>query len=167
MNRPYTADYGGRQVDLEWLQSILQPRSTPQRLYMQFAPNTKIVAGMQKMAQRFTNTFLTAAGDVKFDPDFGTPFWSDLFRGVAQNMGRVVRAITQAMLFTLDIMQAEDVQTAVYGELPLDEQIADATLESYSVDRNSGTLLFEIALVNKQGDSYVYTLPVQAVRSGT
>ena len=165
MIRPSAIDYNGRQVDIEWLQSILAPTLSAQRLHMQFDPNTKIVAGMQKMAQRFTNTFLTAVGEVKFDQEFGTTFWSDLFRGVAQNLGQVAVAVVQAIMFAVDNLQGDDLQTDVYGELPDDERIADATLLDYSIDRNTGTLQIRIELVSAAGSSYVYTIPVQAIRS--
>lgn len=157
-------DYNGRQVDIEWLQTILAPKITPTRLYMQFSPNTKIVAGMQKMAQRFTNTFFTIIGDIKFDPEYGTTFWDDLFHGVAQNMGRVVSAITQAMLYALDAMQGDDTNTTTYGEIADDERIVEADLLDYSIDRNSGTLFIKIKLTSLAGDAYVYTVPVQAIR---
>ena len=165
MNRPSTIDYNGKQVDIEWLQTITAPRQTAQRLHMRFAPTTKITAGMQKLAQRFTNTFLSTTGDIKFDQEFGTTFWHDLFRGVAQNMGRVAVAVVQAIVATLDIMQADDSETELYGDIGDDERIVDATLLDYSIDRNSGTLILRIELTNRAGATYVYVVPVQARRS--
>lgn len=165
MMRPSTVDYNGRQVDIEWLQSILTPNTSAKRLYMQFSPDTKIVTGMQKMAQRFTNTFLTIVGDVKFDQNFGTTFWDDLFSGAAQNLGRVAAAVVQAIMFAMDSIQEDDALTDVYGELPDDERLEGATLLDYSIDVNNGVLSIQIELTSLAGGSYTFVLPVQAIRS--
>jgi len=165
MMRPSTVDYNGRQVDIEWLQSILAPNTSAKRLYMQFSPDTKIVTGMQKMAQRFTNTFLTIVGDVKFDQNFGTTFWDDLFAGAGQNLGRVAAVTALAIMYARNNMGEDDANTEVYGEIPADERIKNATLLDYSIDVNNGVLSIQIELTSLAGGAYTFVLPVQAIRS--
>ena len=163
--RDYNTDYSGRQVDIEWLQSITRPRTDPTQLAFSFTSNTKIVTGLQRLAQRFTLTFLTNLQDIQFDQTFGTTFWRDLYRGAAQNIGRVAVAVNRAMLAALAQMQAEDVDTDTYGDMEPDDQISRATLVNYAIDRTTGTLNIEISIQSQAGTSYTYVLPVQAVRT--
>lgn len=164
MQRPTTTNYSERQVDIEWMQSVVKPKTAPTQLGLSFTSGTKIVTGMQKMAQRFTSIFFTMAGDVNFDQDHGTDFLVDVMRGAAQNIGQVAVAVNQAIVDVLEQMQSDDLDTT-YGDQPDDERIVNASLLDYRIDRATGTLFVRIELTNALGAAYTYVLPVQASRT--
>lgn len=162
--RPFTTDYSDRQVDVEAMQSISTPAGvTP--LAFTLGPTSRIIAGMQKLAQRYTILLLTTLTDVHYDQAAGTSFLVDMYRGAAQNPGRLNFVFAFASSDVLAQMREEDAQTAIYGDIPADERIANATLEEWSVDYTTGTLYLRVLLTNIEGDEYVYILPATVVRS--
>ena len=161
----FTTDYSGRQVDVEFMQTVTKPASLiPLHLSWQSSP-PKIVTGLQKMVQRYTVCLLTRLGDVLFDQTFGTTFWSDILRGAAQNSGQIQAAMAFANADVLTQMRSEDADTTTYGAIPEDERLAAAQLIGFTVDSNTGTFQLQIQLTSVQGDSYTYILPVTVARS--
>jgi hypothetical protein len=163
--RPYTTNYSGRQTDVEFMQTILAPRGMT-RMYLSFTRQpVKMVAGMQKLAQRFTLLLLTRLADVHFDPVAGTDFISEVLRGAGQSAGLIGATFALASTDVILQMRREDRQVDVYGTIPLDEQIASATLESFDVDYGTGTLQLHVALENAEGAAYTYVMPVTVART--
>lgn len=162
--RPYSKDYNSRQVDIEWLQTILLPRIDSVELALAFSENTKIVTGMQKLVQRFTNVFLTTIGEVKFDTTYGTNFWPDMLAGAAQNLGQVAVVVSRANAQARRIIDADDSEVDIYGEIPLDEQLDAVDLIDFNYDQVTGTLSLKQLITNRAGETYTYVIPVQAVR---
>lgn len=166
MSQVQTTDYSNRQIDLEIMQTIVKPASITMLALSLTQYPVKAVTGMQKLAQRFAVTFLTQLGDVHFDQTFGTEFWSNLVHGSGQNTGQLRVVLTLASSEAAALISNDDVD-AVYGIVPADEQLANATLLDFNVDTATGTLYLQIGLTSKAGDSYVYVVPLPLTGSGT
>ena len=158
--RTYTTDYSNRQIDLEIMQTVVKPDDIIMLSLSLTKQCVKAITGMQKLAQRFAVTFLTQLGDVEFDQTFGTEFWTTLVQGSAQNAGQLQVAITLAISEAVGIMNNDDANDTVYGAVPADEQLADASLIDFNVDTTTGTIYLQIELTNVAGASYVYVLPL-------
>lgn len=162
--RPSTIDYSNRQVDIEWLQTIFEPSVDPVQLNLNFSTNSKIVTGMQKLAQRFTNVFLTFVGDVYFDPTYGTTFWKEILGGATQNIGKVKVVVVKAIAQAKRIVDIENLDVDTFGDVPSDERLSKVQVLDVSIDRFSGTVSIQLEIRNVEGDAYTYVIPVQAVR---
>ena len=161
--RAYTSDYSDRQIDVELMQTIRQPTGVT-ALQLSFTSEaSRVVTGMQKLAQRYTVLLLTQLGDVHFAQDQGTSFWADMLRGAAQNAGQVTMAFNFASIDAVSQMQVEDGDDR-FGEIPDDERIRSATLSDFSVDVVNATLHLEVLLTNRAGDTYTYVLPTTVAR---
>lgn len=162
--KAYTTDLSGRQLDIELLQTIAAPAGST-RLSISVTDQPKSVAGIQKMAQRYTLLLLTELGDVHFDAEAGSSFWEDMIAGAAQNAGQVAFAFAFASSDAIEQMQREDNNSALYGEIPEDERIVSADLDEWSINYQSATLFLKVSLYNRLGDAYVYVLPAKVARS--
>lgn len=163
--RPYTSNYSGRLTDVEVLQTITAPRGLTALHTSLTTTPVKMITGMQKMAQRFTILLLTRLGDIHFDQDAGTTFIVDMFRGASQSSGSVGSAFAFASTDVLQQMRQADRDVELYGPIPADEQIVNATLESFDVDYSTATLRLRISLENLEGSAYTYVMPVTVART--
>jgi hypothetical protein len=159
----YTADYSGRQIDLELLQTITRPAGTTELDISFTSADTHAITGIQKMAQRYTILLLTQLADVYFAQDQGTTFWADMIRGAAQNSGQVTMAFNFASIDAVAQMQVED-GDARFGSVVDDERIVSATLLDFSVDMVTATLYLRVLLRSRSGTTYTYVLPTTVTR---
>lgn len=150
-----------RQFDIEFLQTIDRPDTAPQLLTRTVASVGvhRAVTGIQKLVQRYVLVLITSLGSVRFDSKFGTDFWRDIYRGAAQNRGRLRAAFAFASLRAARLIREDD-RLEVYGELQPDETLATARLVDFNMDTTTGTLYLSVAIESAAGDSYEYAVPV-------
>jgi hypothetical protein len=159
-----TTDYSGRQVDIEFLQTITAPTGS-QYVTKSIARTTpKMVAGIQKMVQRYATLLLTRLGDVYMAPDQGTRFIERIMRGNGRTGGFLEQTFAFASTDAISQMRADD-NDAAFGVTPDDERIAQATLLGYSMNFATSILSLTVYLETQAGLPVKYVIPVTVPRS--
>ena len=158
-------DYSGRMVDIECLQTVKKAEGVvPLSLSFTFG-GSRIVTGMQKLAQRFTVLLFSQLGNIYFDQDQGTTMLRDVLSGgFSRNAGYLQIAVAFACSDVVSQMRAEE-DTDLYGALPTDERLVSATLVDFEVDLASATLYLKVQLTSVAGATYVFVLPTDIPRT--
>ena len=159
-----TVNYSNRQVDVELLQSIVQPVGTYHVVISNVAKTPKIVAGIQKALQRYTALLLTMVGNNTYAPAQGTDLIGTVLQGLIQDQGQFNHIFGLANSEALRQMSADDVNTDVFGETSPDEVIQSVELLSTDVDTATNTLRAEIQFTMESGDTLDYIIPVAVPR---
>jgi len=161
-SRKTTTDYAGRQVDVELLQSIRTPDVT-QRVSISNVKHTpKMVTGLEKMVQRYTNLLLSYLDSTHFDSANGTDFLGSLLGGF-QNLGVLQSVFTVANSGVLSQLGADN-SNLMYGPIPDDENIVSAVLLRSDIDIGSSTVLLQVQLTSVSGDTAVFIIPATSAR---
>jgi len=161
---PYTTDYSGRQVDLELLQSIAKPVAIEQVTLSSMTKPAKIVAGLQKLAQRYAALLLSVIGDTHFDSANGSELMKQLLGGRIQDTGRLQNIFGLSNMQVIRQLRSDDAQVAVFGTQPTDEQIANAVLLDARVDFPTSTVYLRIRIDTVAGTSMTFVVPATAPR---
>jgi hypothetical protein len=161
---PYTTDYSGRQVDIELLQSISKPVIIEQVSISTVTKPAKIVAGIEKLVQRYANLILSVIGDTHFDVNNGAELMKLILGNQIQNQGRLQNAFASSNVQVIRQLQIDDEQEEVYGTQPDDEKIDRAELLDSSVDYATSTIYLRIQLYTLAGDEVVFVVPATAPR---
>jgi hypothetical protein len=161
---PYKVDYAGRQVDIELLQSIQQPVLEQQVTVSNVAQMPKIVAGIEKLVQRYANALLTSLGTVYFDRGYGTDLLSTIMSGRVQDQGKLQNVFGSANVNTIRQLQADDADTDTYGTQPADEQLKMAELLDFNIDYATSTIYLQVLITSQAGTSLEFIVPVTAPR---
>ena len=157
-------DYSGRQVDMELLQTITSPVGTIPVVISNVTTTPKIVAGVQKMLQRYVTLLLTPTGDPKFAPDSGSDLLAYVNSGSISDGGVLMYAFALASRSVIRYMNTDDEATDTFGTTPDDERIDTADLTDYAVDYSTGTLKLTIQFTTVAGTVIDYVVPVAAAR---
>ena len=152
-----TNDYSGRLLDLECLKSVRVP-SGAQSVKIALTPEPAIVAGIQKLVQRYVLLFLTPYNSIMFSQDTGTLFLDAVSRGTIINYGQLMAAFSYANTLTLQAMTADT------SGLPDDEIITGAGLLSHDISHSTNTLSLTIGLINKAGETTKFIVPTTISR---
>ena len=160
---PTTTNYSGRQIDLELLQSIAV--LADQRVQLSsFTKPPKIVAGIEKLAQRYALLFLSSVNTIRFAQDQGTDFMQAIAGGTVQRNDELLYLFASASGNVLQQMQRDDAELVTFGTVPDDEQIVDASLLDYEVNVATATILLRIQLTSAAGASITFIVPTTAPR---
>lgn len=160
----HTTDYSGRQVDVELLQSIAKPVDIERVSLSSITKPAKIVAGIQKLVQRYASIFLSVIGDVRFDAKHGSVLMRQVMGGTIQDKGRLLNVFGEANLQVLQQLRRDDNQEDVFGTQPDDEKIASAILLDSNVDYITSTIFMRIKINTLAGDDIVFVVPATAPR---
>jgi hypothetical protein len=159
-----STDYSGRQVDIEYLQTIVQPEGTTAVTKSVALSTPKMVAGVQKALQRYTAVLLTVLGEVYLAPDQGTDFLESVLRGNGYSDGYIEQTFAFASSDVLDQLRREDTLVELFGTPAADEQIQSASLLSFSMDFTTSTLSLTVYIETLAGTSFTYVVPVAVPR---
>lgn len=159
MSIPTTTSYAGRQVDIELLQSIVVPTNIQRVSISTVSQIPKIVAGIEKVIQRYANLLLTTNDDVAFALDEGGSLVTALLQGTIPSSGYLTHLFNVASNAAIKQMAVDDADTT-YGDQPADEIITAATLQSTAVDYASGTVVLNVLIQTAKGLSYTFVVPV-------
>ena len=153
-------NYYGRSVDIELLKTVQQPSKSEQRVHFSLTYDNKprIVAGIEKTAQRYALTFTTLIGSVMFDPGFGSIFIGAVAQGYLVNYGALVDVFAVANTSVMDTLRRTT------EELPLDEQLESADLIDFNLDFVAGTIMLSIKLTSRAGTSTEFIVPTSIAR---
>jgi len=161
---PYTLNYSGRQVDIELLQSVSRPVDLQAVTLGNVNQTPKLVTGIQKLVQRYTSILLSIVNTVKFDASNGTTLVSSIAGGLVQNTGKLQNVFASANLATIGRLRLDDAKTDIYGTVPDDERIANASLLNSNVNFTTNTIYMRILITTQAGDSLEFIVPTTAPR---
>lgn len=157
-----TVDYGSRQIDIELLQHIEDPRN--QRVFP--AANhdgmgPRVATGMEKVVQRYAKLFLTTKGSIRFDPHTGGTILSDMRAGKVQSLTYLTFIANMANSAAVREMQRDDSDER-FGPQPDDEKLVSATIVNLELDDRAATVRIHVLLVTEAGSSYSFVVPVRS-----
>ncbi len=149
-------DYSGRLADLLMLDgaSLTREQQLTQALAMPGGSGA-LIAGIEKLAQRFLLELLTELGSIRYLPSRGCLFLLEARRGMWRTAGDVVASFNTSLLQIKKNLVGDEVD----GD-PDDERFGDAELESVSLTLDLAVL--RVHLISLAGDerSIVYPLRV-------
>jgi len=157
-------DYSGRQVDVELLQTIPHPVVLRRVQVSNIYDTPKIVAGVQKLAQRYALLLLTAKGFVNFAQEQGSELIAQLMSGKIKDRGRLQHEFAKANARVLNQLRKDARDTTTFGTIPADEQLRSATLLDYEIDFASSSVFLRVKLVTRAGTSLEFIVPAKATR---
>ena len=160
MNTTTTTDYTGRQLDVELLQSITKPAELIPVTVSNVSTPPKLVAGIQKLVQRYALLLLTNVGEVKFDQEQGGDLMRLLLEGYVQDVGQLQYAFAYANDRVTRMLNEEDINTDLYVASSPDEQISTATLLDAQVDKVTSTAYLRVYIVSQAGEDFTFVVPV-------
>ena len=148
------ADYANRNVDLAAYQDM-QPGG--ERLLTQELVGTdhggRIVAGIQKLVQRFIILLLTEKGSVAHFPDKGCEFLTDARTGVFLVPLDVFTSFSSSLVDIEQQLKATEAATDPDAERFSSAEIIAVTLAA-------GNASVRVRLVSRAGSGYVFLTPI-------
>lgn len=155
-----TSNYDGRLIDIELLKTIQEPTQASQAVHLSltYQNQPRIVAGIEKLVQRYVLIFLTLVKSVKFDDQFGSIFMAAMTQGYLVNYGSLMDA------FALSNSRVIATLINSSDNLPLDEQLSSASLIDFNLDFTLGTITLSIELTSLAGTSAEFVVPISIAR---
>lgn len=155
-----TRDYTGRQVDLECLQTIVEPTGVTEMSLTATQGTSRRITGMQKAIQRYVALLLTPSSSVPFPAEPDNRLLDALRAGTVSNTGYLRHLFNVANAVALDIIRRDDYNTSMFGDQRDDERIASVELDGVTVDYTTSTLGLSLVFRTVAGSDYAYVLPV-------
>lgn len=155
-----TTDYTGRQIDVELLQTVIQPVEVLRVSLSTIVTPAKMVTGIQKLVQRYALLLLTNIGDVNFAQDQGGDLLRMVLGGYVQDLGQLQFAFASANTAVVRMLSDDDLDTDAFGSVPADERISSAVLLDSRVDKATSTAFLRIQVVSQAGSDFTFVLPV-------
>jgi hypothetical protein len=119
----------------------------------------KIVAGAQKLAQRFIVLFTTTLGSDKFNTDFGTKLTDAAKYGNTTGYTDIELMANMANEQARDAIFAADADTDTYGAIPDDEKLANSWISDVVVDKDTRTVRIYVSIVTAAGEAITFVVP--------
>lgn len=167
MNRPYSKSYANRQVDLELLKHVDDPNKFYK--WKMVTPVThlepRIVAGIEKVVQRYAHIFLTNLGSMRLAKESGNTLLHNISMGKVSSHGIALHLAALANSNAVASMKFDDNNTDLFGALPDDERILSATLKKVELKYDSltgGRISVHVAINTAAGNSFEFIVPVSA-----
>lgn len=150
-----STDYTGRLIDvnISGRVDLTDPSARPMGLT--FGLVSSKCTGVLKLCQKYTVVLLTAIGSQPEYQTFGTDLIPTLLGGNMINVGELVHTFNLASWSAVKQLKAYQ---AEHPEIPVDERISTAMLESYDVQGT--TVLFNVKLITEAGVDVPFVLPV-------
>lgn len=148
-------EYAGRAVDLLAFQGYdagPSPRPLAQALALDGGSGS-VVAGPEKLAQRFLLELLTESGSMPLLPARGCSFLADARRGAWRTAADARRSFFAALVDVRRTLLAEESDSD-----PDDERFADADL--LGLDLSADRLVLRVAVTSLAGDTRVLLPPL-------
>lgn len=154
-------DYSGRTVDLLLLKTVLSVPVVRKRVSLDVSGSPMVVAGVEKMVQRYAVLFINALGSTKFRDAHGTEIVPDVGAGRVYSLATLETAAARADLLASMAMKTADAEADAAGEeTPDDERLAGSEVVDLSFSRENAKVSISVRLTNAAGDAYVYIIPV-------
>lgn len=155
-----TRDYTGRQVDLEFLQTVANPAGSIEMSVTAADGASRRVAGMQKAVQRYVALLLTPSSSRRFPASSDNMLLSELSLGRVSDTGYLRHLFNMASSAAIDEMKKDDYNTTLFGDQADDERIAEVELDGMTIDYATSTLGLSLTFRTEAGEDYAYVIPV-------
>jgi len=151
------SEYKGRTVDVAAFKGweLGKSAQVTQTLVLD-GKGGELIAGIEKLVQRFTIELLTEYGSLTYLPRRGCSFISDSRTGMWQTSGDVSSSFATALLAVADNLSGEESTSD-----PTDERFSSATLESVALLGDSVTL--HVNVVSMAGTTFTALMPINVV----
>lgn len=149
-------DYSGRTVDLLLLKTVLDVPVAGERVDLDASGVPMIVAGVEKMVQRYAVAFINSLGSTKFRPRHGTGIVDKVGKGLVYDMSTLEAAAAEANLNAMKQIKAAD---ALEGT-PDDERLEKSEVYNLKFSRPKSSVGISVRLTTAAGKSFVYIIPV-------
>lgn len=158
-----TTSYSKRQLDLECLQSLDRPVNS----FVEVVPSVtfdtpKIVAGPQKLVQRYAVLFTTIIGSDIMDKDFGTTLLGKIDHGNFGGYSEINLLAQEANIATKQRIFRDDENTELYGNQPDDEKLQDSWVSRVAVNKVERTIDVFISILTVAGENITFVVPTVA-----
>ena len=155
-----STSYTGRQVDLELLQSIAVPSPLPQEVTLSNVTQIpKVVTGIEKAVQRYTQLLLTTPSDIHFGQTLGGYLISSILQGGVGDQGALSHLFCVTSASALKSLAGDDLNPS-FGTIPDDERIVAAALQSLDLSPATQTISLSVLLTTAAGSSYTFVVPI-------
>lgn len=149
-------DYAGRTVDLLLLKTVTEVPTVNHRVGLDVSGTPMIVAGVEKLVQRYALSFINAMGSTMFRPSHGTSLIPDVSAGLVYDMATLEANAAEANLLASNQVKAGDEES----ESPDDERLDRADVTDLAYDRSRALIRITVKLTTMAGGTYVYIIPV-------
>lgn len=150
-----TTDYSGRTVDLHIMQGVNPAVNSD--ISPSFGDISGFCSGIQKLVQRYTICLMTAISSQSNFPNFGTSFIPTLLNGAVRfNKGDISALFNFSNADVVSLFRDYQRKTP---NIPQDEQLNTATLESINVISNNVYLTIKLIPVAASAVTFVVPLP--------
>ena len=151
------SDYKNRTVDVAAFKGWVPGKSTKVEQKLVLAGSGgEMIAGIEKLVQRFAIELLTELGSLTYLPARGSTFMLDARSGIWQTAGDVSSSFATSLLTVADNLSREE-----SADDPSDERFASATLDSVSLLGDTVTL--HVQVTSLAGTSFTALLPISVV----
>lgn len=150
-----STDYTGRKKDI-CITPYVDPRIIgEQQVTYTLGPIASYTAGIQKLMQRYVIALFTIQGSQKYDPTFGTDFYSTLRSSNLMSVADLSHIFNFANYDVITLFKDYQKNNP---DIPLDEQLDTAVLDSINVSGTSAT--FNVKIYTKAGENYNFLVPI-------
>ena len=160
VSRKVSRDYRGRQVDIELLKHVEEMRDR-QVVSPDVPDSPRLVAGREKVVQRYAKLFLTGYGSVKSDQDIGSDLLSEVAAGRVTDEAYLDHLCAIANASAVVAMSADDSDES-FGSQPPDERLESVELSGVSLDRASGRAHVKARITTGSGDDFEFIIPIES-----
>lgn len=151
-----STDYTGRKKDISIFQSPDALKLGAQDVSPKFGKTTKACAGVQKLIQRYAIMLLSSVNSQPNFKDFGTAFMPTLTAGISPTdklaAAQIFASANYTTVLALKAYQKKN------QEIPLDERIAKAVLDSITLSGSYAS--FNIKIYTEAGDNVTFLIPI-------
>ena len=162
VNIPVTTSFSKREVDLECLQSMIEPVEKYKEVQPSITLFTpKIVTGPQKLMQRYVVLFTTITGSDRLRPDDGSRLIPACETGYVNSLADLNYMAAKANNDTRERIIADD-NDETFGIQPDDEKLEDCWIDSVVVDKDSRTVSVYASILTRAGESLTFVVPTTA-----
>lgn len=147
----FSTDLSNRQVDIFIAQGV--DFTDGVEVNLAFADRERVVAGAQKLIQKWLIAFLTKLETVQADPNYGTEFMRKLQQGNIVNDADVRLEFSEAAARVADTLERTDA-----GNPNDDERLQLAELRSFTITKVE--LLMTVEITSQAGEGATVILPV-------
>ena len=158
-----STSYSRRQLDLESLQSMRQPSTSYEEVVPSATYDTpKIVAGIQKLVQRYAILFTTVTGSDVMRPTDGTGLYGIIDSGNVGSTASIKIMANRANAMVKSRIRADDDNEDVFGRQPSDEKLDDCWISRVSVDTTSRSVSVYASIRSVAGSEVEFIVPTSA-----
>jgi hypothetical protein len=150
-----SVDYTGRTVDQLIFQGV--EATGDQLVDLGWGDAGEMCTGVQKVAQTWTTLFMTDLGSIPLDTERGSSFMPAIRLGRIQVDEDV---IAEFNLAADRVRRTMDQDAADVGNLPDDERLDEAILDSFEIFQAASLLQLKVVIRTIAGDSRTIFLPV-------